>query len=177
MRVARRSQHQVKSVMRFFRSKINQKMCKLPIGKISLASLLAVTLTVAGSSFLPFTRNASFAGKIAQTNEPERVPDGKVVPVNGKVNVRLTNKTNDRLFYQVVGQTNRRILAENSTVALQALTLPASILFRRQDGAFLKPSLKPVGEGTVEVRLDETNDLGLDRKSLSIRNDGALFLR
>jgi hypothetical protein len=163
--------------MRTFGTKVNQKMCKLPIGKISMASLLAVILAVAGNSFLPFTRNASFAGEIAQTNEPERVPDGKVVLVNGKVNVRLTNKTSDRLFYQVVGQTNRRSLAENSTVALQALTLPASILFRRQDGALLKPSLKLVGEGTVEVRLDETNDLGLDRKSLSIRNDGALFLR
>jgi hypothetical protein len=152
-------------------------MCKLAIDKTTLASLLAVTLAIASNSFLPFTHNASFAGEIAQTNEPERVPDGKVVPVNGKVNVRLTNKTNDRLFYQVVGQTDRRILTENSTVALQALKLPASILFRRQDGAFLKPSLKPVGEGTVEVRLDETNDLGLERKSLSIRNDGALFLR
>ena len=152
-------------------------MCKLAIDKTSLASLLAVTLALAGNSFLPFTYSASFGSEIAQTNEPERVPDGKVVPVNGKVNVRLTNKTNDRLFYQVVGQTDRRILTENSTVTLQALTLPASILFRRQDGALLKPSLKPVGEGTVEVRLDETNDLGLDRKSLSIRKDGALFLR
>ena len=94
-----------------------------------------------------------------------------VVPVNGKVNVRLTNKTNDRLFYQVVGQSNRRSLAENSTVALQALTLPASIVFRRPDGALLKPSWKPVGEGTVELRLDETKDLDLDKRSLTIRND------
>ena len=152
-------------------------MYKLPIGKTSLASLVAVTLAVAGNSFLPLGQNASFAEEIAQTNEPERVPDGKVVPVNGKVNVRLTNKTNDRLFYQVVGQTDRRLLTENSTVALQALKLPASILFRRQDAALLRVSLKPIGEGTVEVRLDETNDLDLDKKSLSIRKDGALFLR
>ena len=152
-------------------------MCKLAIDKTCLVSLLAVTLAVAGNSFLPFTHNGIFAAEIAQTNEPERAPDGKMVPVNGKANVRLTNKTSDRVFYQVVGQTNRRSLAENATVALQALTLPASILFRRQDGALLKPSLKFVGEGTVDVTLDETNDLGLDKKSLSIRNDGALFLR
>ena len=126
---------------------------------------------------MPFTHKASFAGEISQTNEPERAPDGKIVPVNGKVNVRLTNKTNDRLFYQVVGQTNRRSLAENSTVALQALILPTSIVFRRPDGALLKPSLKPVGEGTVELRLDETKDLDLDKISLTIRNDGALFFR
>lgn len=103
---------------------------------------------------MPFTHKASFAGEISQANEPERVPDGKIVPVNGKVN-----------------------LAENSTVALQALTIPASILFRRPDGALLKPNLKPVGEGTVELRLDETNDLDLDKISLTIRNDGALVLR
>ena len=152
-------------------------MCKLPIYTTWATSLLAVSLAVAGNSFLPFTHKASFAGEISQANEPERAPDGKIVPVNGKDNVRLTNKTNDRLFYQVVGQTNRRSLAENSTVALQALTLPASIVFRRPDGALLKPSLKPVGEGTVELRLDETNDLDLDKRSLTIRNDGALFLR
>ena len=95
---------------------------------------------------MPFTDKASFAGEISQTNEPARTPDGKIVPVNGKVNVRLTNKSNDRLFYQVVGQTNRRSLAENSTVALQALILPVSIVFRRPDGALLKPSLKPAKE-------------------------------
>jgi len=67
-------------------------MCKLAIDKTSLASLLAVTLAVTGNSFLPFTNNPSLAGEIAQTNEPERVPDGKMVPVNGKANVRLTNK-------------------------------------------------------------------------------------
>ena len=120
---------------------------------------------------MPFTHKASFAGEISQTNEPERAPDGKIVPVNGQVNVRLTNKTNDRLFYQVLGQTNRRSLAENSTVALQALTLSASIVFSRPDGALLKPSLKPVGEGTVELRLDETKGLDLDKRSLTIRND------
>ncbi len=152
-------------------------MCKRAIDKTCIVSLLAVTLAIAGNSFLPFTNNASFAGEIAQTNEPERVPDGKMVPVNGKANVRLTNKTNDRLFYQVVGQTTRRSLAENSTVTLQALTLPASILFKRPDDALLKVNMKPVGEGTVDVTLDETNDLGLDKKSLSIRNDGAFFLR
>ncbi|MEG4009057.1 hypothetical protein QUA41_24595 [Microcoleus sp. Pol11C1] len=152
-------------------------MCKLAIDKTWVVSLLAVSLAVASNSFLLFTHDASFAGQISQTNEPERAPDGKIVPVNGKVNVRLTNKTNDRLFFQVVGQTNRQSLAENATVALPALTLPASIVFRRLDGALLKPSLKPSGEGTVEVRLDETNDLGLDKTSLRIRNDGAIFLR
>ncbi len=164
-------------MLEFLDQKSIKKMWKLAIDKTSLASLLTVTLALAGNSFLPLNHNASFAMEIAQTNAPERVPDGKMVPVNGKANVRLTNKTSDRLFYQVVRQTNRRSLAENSTVALQALTLPASIVFRRQDGALLKASLKPVGEGTVEVRLDETNDLGLDKRSLSIRNDGALFLR
>ena len=124
-----------------------------------------------------FHPRGEFCWRNIPNYEPERTPDGKIVPVNGKVNIRLTNKTNDRLFYQVVGQTNRRSLAENSTVALQALILPASIVFRRPDGALLKPSLKPVGEGTVELRLDETNDLDLDKRSLTIRNDGALFLR
>ncbi|WP_445241681.1 hypothetical protein [Microcoleus vaginatus] len=48
-------------------------MCKLPIDKTWLPSLVAVSLAVAGNSFLPLTHYASFASEISPTNEPERV--------------------------------------------------------------------------------------------------------
>lgn len=152
-------------------------MSRITLYRTLRASIAAIILAAAGNIFLPFIQNPSNALEISQTNEPERVPDGKIEPVNGQVNVTLINTTNARLFYQVVGQTNRRILAARETVNLQKLKLPASILFRRQDNGFLEVTLNPVDKGMLEVTFDETNDLGIDRDSLNIRENGGLFLR
>lgn len=158
--------------------KVNaQKISKLPIGKTLLASIVTITSAVTVSSFLPLFLTPSLAGEIAQSNEPERTPDGRMVPVNNQVNVKLINQTNARLFYEVVGQTTRRSLESKSRVDLQELKLPASILFRRQDNGFLKVRLNPVGKGVLELKLDETADLDAEKKSLNIRKDGTLFLR
>ncbi|OCQ99260.1 hypothetical protein BCD67_08850 [Oscillatoriales cyanobacterium USR001] len=151
----------------------------------SLLSILAIPLMLGVNSFFPLNQNPSITHptpaqipeQISQANEPERDPDAIVLPVNGTVNVKFTNTTNAGIFYQVVGQTSRRILAGQSTVTLEKLKLPASILFRRQDAGFLKVTLNPVSEGNLEVKLEETKDLGLDRDSLTIRNDGSVFLR
>jgi hypothetical protein len=171
------SQSQLKNPK--MKRKINRpKICKLSIDKTLVASILTITLAVAGDSIVPFTQNVSFAaGEIAQTNEPDRTPDGSMVPVNGKVNVKLINQTNDRLFYQVVGQTTRRTLGAKSKIELQELKLPASILFRRQDNGFLKVTLNPGEKGMLDLKLNETTNLDTDKKSLTIRKDGSLFLR
>lgn len=152
-------------------------MSRLRIDRTLRASIIAIILAVAGNCLLTFIQNPSNALEISQTNEPERVPDGQIIPVNGKVNVTLINTTNARLFYQVVGQTNRRILTARETVNLQKLKLPASILFKRQDNGFLEVTLNPVDKGMLEVTFDETNDLGIDRESLNIRENGGLYLR
>jgi len=152
-------------------------MSKLAIDKAVLASIIAITLSAAGNCLLPFTQNPSSAVEISQTNEPERIPDGKMVPVRGKANVTFTNATNATISYQAVDQSQRRILAGKSTATLKDLKLPVSIVFRREDDGFLKVTLSSIEPGTVEVKLDETSDLGLDKQSLAIRNDGALFLR
>ncbi|MGE5656204.1 MAG: hypothetical protein ACM37W_06270 [Actinomycetota bacterium] len=115
--------------------------------------------------------------QLSQTNEPERTPDGQVIPVNGMLSVKLTNPTNAEIVYQAVAESQLRTLAANSSITLKDLKLPVSILFRRKDDGLLKVMLNSVSEGIVEVTFEETTDLGIDKRSLSIRGDGALFLR
>ena len=177
-RIARRSQSQVKSLKVHFKHAISRKyMSRLRLDRTLRTTIAAIILAAAGNCLLPFIQNPSNAVEISQTNEPERAPDGKIEPVNGKVNLTLTNPTNARLFYQVVGQTTRRSLAARETVTLRELKLPASILFKRQDEGFLQVTLNYVEKGLLEVLFDETNDLGVDRQSLTIRPDGGIFLR
>ena len=147
------------------------------------ASLICLTAT---ANFL-FSLNShqtlasetppQLAEQLSQTNEPERTPDGQVIPVNGMVSVKLINPTNAEIVYQAVGESTLRTLAAQSSVTLKDLKLPVSILFRRKDDGLLKVMLNSVRDGILEVSFEETTDLGIDKRSLSIRENGTLFLR
>jgi len=167
-------------------SQFNPKgKAKLLTANSSLLRILAISLIVGVNTLLPLHQNPGIANQItpqidqliAQSSEPETPPDLKVTPVNGTVQVKFTNTTNAALFYQIIGQTSRLTLAPNATITLETLKLPASILFSRQNEGLLKVMLNPLGNGVVEVKLEDTKDLGLDRKSLAIRKDGSFFLR
>lgn len=167
-------------------SQFNPKgKAKLLTANSSLLRILAISLIVGVNTLLPLHQNPGIANQItpkidqliAQSSEPETPPDLKVTPVNGTVQVKFTNTTNATLFYQIIGQTSRLNLPPNATITLETLKLPASILFGRQGEGLLKVMLTPLGNGVVEAKLQDTKDLGLDRKSLAIRKDGSFFLR
>jgi hypothetical protein len=167
-------------------SKINPKgKGKQLTANSSLLRILAIPLAVGINTLFPLNQNPGIANQvtpkidqiIAQSSEPETPPDLKVTPVNGTVQVKFTNTTNAAVFYQIIGQTSRLTLAANATITLEKLKLPASILFTRQNEGLLKVMLNRVSDGNVEVKLEDTKDLGLDRKSLAIRKDGSFFLR
>jgi hypothetical protein len=151
----------------------------------SLLRILAISLIVGVNTLFPLNQNPGIANQItaktdqliAQSSEPETPPDLKVTPVNGTVQVKLTNATNAAVVYQIIGQTSRLTLAANATITLEKLKLPASILFGHQNEGLLKVMLNRVSNGNVEVKLEDTKDLGLDRKSLAIKKDGSMFLR
>jgi hypothetical protein len=152
-------------------------MSRLRIDRTLHTSILAIILAASGNCLLPFIQNPSNAVEISQTNEPESFPDAQIEPLNNKVSVTLINNTNFQLFYQVVGQKNRYCLATKETINLQQLKLPVAILFGRQDDGLLQVTLNYVEKGLLEVLFDETNYLAVDRKSLTIRPDGGVFLR
>jgi hypothetical protein len=108
--------------------------------------------------------------------EEQQAPAATVAPVQGKLSVRLVNKTGANISYQVIGDTNQRSLQGKSDVMLTGLATPATITFKRDDGGLLSATAQPASEpGMVEATLTETTDLGMDRSTMRIQNTGAVF--
>jgi hypothetical protein len=113
----------------------------------------------------------------APAPESRQQASAQVQSVNGRVTLVFVNKTNAAITYQAVDDTNMRSLPGKSTVSLQSLVLPATVTFRRQDGGLLNATPRPSEQpGQLIVTLDAALDLSLDRTTLSIESNGAVFL-
>jgi len=117
-------------------------------------------------------------GSVIQPPLPEQqqTPSARVIPVNGRVNIRLTNTTNAVVLYQVIGDTEQRSLAGKSEVTLRDLSAPVSLTFSRQDRGLLRPTVSATSMGLLEVTLDATTDLSEDRTTIRVQPDGAVLL-
>jgi len=117
-------------------------------------------------------------GSVTQPPLPEQqqAPIARVMPVDGRVNLRLTNTTNAVIFYQVIGNTEQRSLAGKSEVTLRDLPAPVSLTFSRQDRGLLRPTLSATSMGLLEVTLDATTDLAEDRTTIRVQQDGAVLV-
>jgi hypothetical protein len=100
-----------------------------------------------------------------------------VSPTDGRVSVRLINRTNAPIVYQVIGDTQLRTLAGRSEINLQSLRTPTNVAFYRQDRGLLM--VTPQGSsqnGMLDVTLQETTDFAMDRTSMRIENNGSVYL-
>ncbi|GAC1462547.1 MAG: hypothetical protein NVS2B14_07320 [Chamaesiphon sp.] len=110
---------------------------------------------------------------------PEQLgpPSAKVMPIKGKVNIKLENQTGTTINYEVLGETNQRTLQGRSYITLKDLTIPVNITFDRPDGGFIRISTQSDSEpGMLKVTLRETTNLTLDKKALTIQRNGEVFL-
>lgn len=101
------------------------------------------------------------------------------VQLNGsRVNITLINKTNAAIVYQAIGDTQQRTLAGRQTITLRGLRVPVSLTFDRQDAGLLRVLPKPSATlpNTLEVTLDTTTNLNLDKTTMRIEDDGFVFL-
>lgn len=104
-------------------------------------------------------------------------PIAYVAPIEGTVNVRLTNDAYGEVQYQALGHTERRTLAAGESVLLQDLPVPVTITAVREvDGGLL--DIIPVNSesGTLEVVLDEERGLDETQGVLRIQPDGEVFV-
>ncbi|MCL2930118.1 MAG: hypothetical protein O4861_02140 [Trichodesmium sp. St16_bin4-tuft] len=100
-----------------------------------------------------------------------------IKPVNGFVNIKLTNKTAAKISYEVIGDTTQRQLSGKSEVILKTLKVPINITFYRETGGFLFiQTLFTSEKCLLELIMTETNDFNLDKSSLLIEETGSLFL-
>lgn len=117
-------------------------------------------------------------GSVIQPPLPEeqQSPSATVMPVDGKINIKLTNATNAVVTYQVVGDTDQRTLAGDSDVTLQNIQTPVTVTFVREDKGLLKVTLQAASEGLLEVTLDETTNLDEGKGTMRVQQDGQVFL-
>ncbi|MBE9052182.1 hypothetical protein IQ243_17475 [Nostocales cyanobacterium LEGE 11386] len=109
--------------------------------------------------------------------EQQQAPSTKIALANGRVNVRLVNETGANVTYEVIGDTPPRSLKGQSDEMLQGLSAPVTMTFFREDGGLLQVTSQPAAEpGMLEVRLDETTDVGQDKNTVRIQDDGTVFL-
>jgi hypothetical protein len=136
-------------------------------------------------AFISFPLSLESQGILPSQAPPVLIPppvediqpvDGTVTPVDGNITVKLINKTNAKVRYQVLGITRPRILEGKADSQLTKLPLPVSLTFRRVDNGFLKVTMKSSSTGILEVELDGTEDFNSDRISLWINPKGEGYL-
>lgn len=109
--------------------------------------------------------------------EQQQAPSSRIALRDGRVNVRLVNETGAPITYQAVGDTAPRTLQGKSEVLLQGLSAPTTVTFQRQDNGLLMVTTQPSSQsGVLEVRLDATTNLQMDRKAMTIQENGNVFL-
>ncbi|MBF2075051.1 MAG: hypothetical protein IGS50_15010 [Synechococcales cyanobacterium C42_A2020_086] len=99
-----------------------------------------------------------------------------VTPMDGVVTVRLVNATNTVVMYQVLGETQQRMLEASSEATLQRLPLPVNMTFVRPDGGFVTVTPQAGAAGTLDVTLNEAANFDVSRSALNIQNDGSVIL-
>lgn len=117
-----------------------------------------------------------------RTPEPDQAPDRPPVTslklADGKVNLRLVNKTGTQVAYEVIGDTDPRQIAGRSDITLSGLRTPMNLVFYRPDRGFLIVDMKPssTGDGTLEVTLTETDNQDLGASSVIVNPRGEVFV-
>lgn len=113
---------------------------------------------------------------VIQTQQQPSV--AMVTPTDGRVTVKLVNRTNAPVSYQAIGDTAPRTLQGKSDVVLRGLRIPATVTFHRRDSGLLMvtPQSGSNQQGMLQLTLQETTDLGMDRSALRIERSGAVFL-
>ena len=106
-----------------------------------------------------------------------QAPSAMVVPMNGMVNIRLVNQTGADMNYQVIGDTEQRLLQGKASQMLQNLKTPLTLTFKRQDGGLLHVTPEASSEpGMLVVTFTETTDLGMDKNAMRVQATGEVFL-
>jgi hypothetical protein len=115
--------------------------------------------------------------RVIPAPEMRQSPIAMVMPMNGRVDVKLKNNTNAVVSYEAVAHTQRRFLAGGEEIVLRDLPTPVTITMVRQDKGFL--DVMPVStkeSGILELSLDEAKNFDDNQGVVRIQEDGEVFL-
>lgn len=103
-------------------------------------------------------------------------PIARVEPTNGTVNIQLMNATNIPIYYEVTGETGRRIISAQDEAYLQNISLPATITAVRTDDGLLQVIAERNAEGVLELSLEEDPTFDDTQGVIRIQSDGQVFV-
>jgi hypothetical protein len=100
-----------------------------------------------------------------------------VMPINGKVSVKLNNTTNTAITYEAIKYTERRTLAAKTEVVLKDLPAPVTITLVRPDNGFIQIAATSIANsGLLEVSLSEAQALNEQQSAIRIENNGKVLV-
>jgi hypothetical protein len=99
-----------------------------------------------------------------------------VMPMNGSISIQLVNNTNAAVTYEVIGDTEPRMLMARQSVTLSGLSVPTTVTTVRQDDGFLNLNAVSTAPGRLEVSLEEEPNLDETQGVLRIQNDGQVYV-
>lgn len=106
----------------------------------------------------------------------EQSPIAQVQPVDGTVDIQLRNSTNIGIYYEVTGETSRRVLPAEQAISLRNISLPATITTVRTDDGFLRVIPERTDEGVLELSLEEDPTFDDTQGVIRIQADGQVFV-
>ncbi|QOV24236.1 hypothetical protein [Anabaenopsis elenkinii] len=109
--------------------------------------------------------------------EEQQPPSAEITLANGMVEITLVNDTGANITYEVIGDTPPRSLEGKSDVTLEDLQAPVTVTFFREDGGLLEVTPQPSRKaGVMQLTFNETTDLGEDKNTVRIQDDGTVLL-
>lgn len=113
-----------------------------------------------------------------------RTPAMTMSDLQGDVDVRIENMTDDAITYQALGDTEPRVLAANSETILSGLSVPATVTFSYEEidrnrvtkSGLTQAEVEVNENGTLNLAVQATNDLSADASNLTIESGGNVFV-
>lgn len=100
-----------------------------------------------------------------------------VMPMNGVVDIRLTNNTNVGINYEVTGETQRYLLEGGESTTLSNISVPATLTVVRTDDGWAEVNVLSTEDGMIEFGLDEDpTPLDDTQGAIRIQADGQVFV-
>lgn len=124
---------------------------------------------------------ATEAQLVAQTRvtpspDIRQYPVAYIQPQNAPVDIQLINKTNDRVTFQVIGDTDERYVSDGGETMLENIEIPVTVTFVRSDNGLLRVEPEVVGPGQIRLYLDEAYTLDGDVQNMRIDPTGEMYL-
>ncbi len=128
------------------------------------------------SSLATRTRGGSIPAAAPPFPEDQGDAIAMVSPVSSQIAVSLVNDTGATVTYELVGDTQRRMLMMGESAMLQGVSLPATITFVREDNGLLDVMASSSEAGMLEISLMPEASLNDTQGVIRIQEDGQVFV-